>query len=130
MMGRIMGFRMMHLQGRLLTSLLHHLETDLLHTPLQAYFYSEGEVISGMYLGWNFGDGHLHNEDLLYLFQMEHSFKKHDLVCICVEPQGWFSSSLSYRVIDAQEGLLLEGSFKVKTLKQGQPWDLIQDFDQ
>ena len=105
----------------------NHLEKQILKGPLHSYFYSEGEIISGIYLGWNFGDGHLHNEHLLGLFQADHAFKEHDIVCVCVEPQGWTRSSLSYRVIDAQAGLVLEGEFQIKELKKGQPWEVIKE---
>ena len=29
------------------------------------YEYVDGELVAGMVLGWNFGDGHLHSEELL-----------------------------------------------------------------
>ena len=32
---------------------------------LADYEYLDGELVAGMVLGWNFGDGHLHDEQLL-----------------------------------------------------------------
>ena len=44
-----MAFRLMHLQGRLLPSVLRGAVPDI-----RDYTYMEGEVIAGMTLGWEF----------------------------------------------------------------------------
>ena len=122
-MGRVMGFRMMHLQGRLITPLLSRLERNVLKEPLHHYLYTEGEIVAGIYLGWNFGDGHLHNEALLTHLNQRASFESDDLLCICVEPQGWFDSSLNYRIVDGKGDLIEESCFEISSLKAMQPWD-------
>jgi hypothetical protein len=47
----------MHLQGRALPELLPRAVDNM-----DNYAYSEGELVASVVLGWNFGDGHLHQE--------------------------------------------------------------------
>ena len=46
---------------------------------LEAYTCYEGELIAGIVLGWNFGDGHLHNEPLLGAVQAQCHFEPGEL---------------------------------------------------
>jgi hypothetical protein len=41
---------------------------------IDAYEWMEGEVLGGMVLGWNFGDGHLNGEQLLGAVQAQCGF--------------------------------------------------------
>jgi hypothetical protein len=50
----------MHLQGRALPVLLPKAVARV-----EDYEYVDGELVAGLALGWNFGDGHLHTEQLL-----------------------------------------------------------------
>ena len=47
----------MHSHGRALNGLLPRAVDDV-----EAYDVREGELIAGVVLGYNFGDGHFHNE--------------------------------------------------------------------
>ena len=51
-----LAFRSMHSHGRALNGLLPHAVDDV-----EAYDVREGELISGVVNGWNFGDGHFHD---------------------------------------------------------------------
>ena len=42
---------------------------------LQDYEWIDGEMVAGLVLGWNFGDGHLHREQLLRAVQAQCSFR-------------------------------------------------------
>ena len=117
--GRVMGFRLMHLQGRALNALIP-LAID---APLSEYRYVEGEVFSGLVIGWNFGDGHLHQEGLLSLVQAQCGFEEGDLRCIFVESQPLGADQMSYEVHDARLGLLQSGEVKVSALLKVQPWE-------
>ncbi|MCA9683926.1 MAG: DUF3556 domain-containing protein, partial [Myxococcales bacterium] len=52
---KVLAFRLMHLHGRALGKLLPRAVDDL-----DERTYVDGELIAGLVLGWNFGDGHLH----------------------------------------------------------------------
>ena len=59
-----LGFRSMHSHGRALNGLIHRAVDDL-----SEYHVREGELVSGVVNGWNFGDGHFHSEQLLEAIQ-------------------------------------------------------------
>ena len=57
-----LAFRAMHSHGRALNALFARAAAP---GDVDDYFVREGEVISGIVTGWNFGDGHFHHEQLL-----------------------------------------------------------------
>ncbi len=115
--GKVMGFRMMHLHGRALPDLIPKAVDDLNH-----YEYIDGEIIAGQVLGWNFGDGHLHNETLLHAVQEQCGFESGELRCIFVESQPLGKSTLAYRIVDAKTGQLEAGEVEINKLRARQPW--------
>ncbi|MBA3541104.1 MAG: DUF3556 domain-containing protein [Deltaproteobacteria bacterium] len=118
LVGKVMGFRMMHLHGRALPLLLPRaLEADL-----AAYEYLDGELVAGLTLGWNFGDGHLHHEPLLAAVQAQCAFEPGELRCIFVEPQPLGQRTIAYRIVDASSGQLEAGALEVAELRTRQPW--------
>src|SRR5206468_3131669 len=117
LLSKLMGFRMMHLHGRALARLLPKAVDRL-----EDYEYLDGEVIAGLVLGWNFGDGHLHDEALLRAIQEQCGFEEGELRCIFVESQPLGRSTLDYRVVDAKTGLIEEGQVDVAELRARQPW--------
>ena len=117
-LGKVLGFRLMHLQGRALSELLPKTVPRL-----QDYEYYDGEIICGLVLGWNFGDGHLHNERLLRAVQAQCGFEPGELRCLCVEAQPLGRPTMAYRIYDAATGLLEEGKVDVNAMRQRQPWD-------
>ena len=70
----------------------------------------EGEVIAGMTLGWNFGDGHLHHEGLVNAIQSKVNFSPSELTVIMVEPQALGGREIRFRVVDAALGEQRRGS--------------------
>jgi hypothetical protein len=115
--GRVMAFRLMHLHGRALTTLVPRAVDRLAD-----YEWIDGEVVAGMVLGWNFGDGHLHSEQLLRAVQAQCGFAPGELRCIMVEAQALGGSTLHYRVHDAASGLIEDGRAQVSELRELQPW--------
>jgi hypothetical protein len=79
--------------------------------------------VAGLVLGWNFGDGHLHGEQLLSAVQQQCQFEPGELRCIMVESQPLGQSTLHYRILDAKTGLLEQGFGDVHDLRTRQPWD-------
>jgi hypothetical protein len=66
-------------------------------------------------IGFNFGDGHLHNEDLIAAVQRQAAFEPGELVVVWVESQAWGSKVQHYKVIDAALGVIERGTWKVPT---------------
>jgi hypothetical protein len=118
LVGKVMGFRLMHLHGRALPLLVPKAVDRL-----EDYQWLDGELVAGLALGWNFGDGHLHNEQLLEAIQAQCGFDEGELRCIFVEPQPLFGKSLAYRIVDAKTGQLEAGELAVSELRTRQPWD-------
>ena len=117
--GKVMAFRLMHLHGRVLSTLVPRAVAP---NRFEDYEWIDGEMVAGIVLGWNFGDGHLHREELLRAVQAQCDFDEGELRCIMVEAQPLFGSSLHYRVHDAKTGLMEEGHAAVSELRSQQPW--------
>jgi hypothetical protein len=117
LVGKVFGFRLMHLHGRALPKLIPKAVERF-----EDYEYLDGEIVAGMVLGWNFGDGHLHNEPLLASVQEQCGFDEGELRCIFVEPQPLGGRNLEYRIVDAKTGLIEAGSLDVRALCECQPW--------
>lgn len=117
LVGKVMAFRLMHLHGRALPLLLPKAVPSL-----AGYEYLDGELVAGLVLGWNFGDGHLHREQLLHAIQTQCGFEPGELRCIFVESQPLGRSTLGYRIHDASTGLIEEGALDLQELRTRQPW--------
>jgi hypothetical protein len=114
-MGR--AFRSMHVHGRALNGLLPRaLENEA------DYTLREGEVVAGQLIGWNFGEGHLHNEQLVEAVQRRCQFDEGDLRVIILEGQPIQTQRQWYRIVDAKTGLIEEGYVTVKDMLARQPW--------
>jgi hypothetical protein len=118
LVGKVMGFRLMHLHGRALPLLVPK-AVD----ALEDYEWLDGEIVAGLALGWNFGEGHLHQEQLLAAIQAQCGFEEGELRCIFVESQPLGGSTLSYRVVDAASGQRAAGELPVEELRSRQPWE-------
>jgi hypothetical protein len=123
--GRIVAFRLMHLHGRAMPRLLLQAVDRI-----DDYVYMEGELVAGMVLGWNFGDGHLHGPELLRRVQRQCGFEEGELRCVFVEPQPLFGRSLRYRIADAKTGTLQQGRLAIAALRACQPWESPQTDDE
>jgi hypothetical protein len=115
--GKVMGFRLMHLHGRALSVLVPRAVDRF-----EDYEWLDGEMVAGMVLGWNFGEGHLHREQLLRSVQAQCGFEEGELRCIMVESQPFGRATLHYRIVDAKAGVVAEGDLDVRDLRRRQPW--------
>ena len=118
LLSKVMAFRLMHLHGRSL-ALLVPKAVD----RLQDYEWLDGELVAGLVLGWNFGEGHLHQEQLLEAVQAQCGFAEGELRCIFVEAQPLGGSTLDYRLVDAKTGPIAAGTLPVAELRSRQPWE-------
>jgi hypothetical protein len=73
------------------------------------YTIREGEFVCNTLVGWNFGDGHLHDERLIAAVQRQLSFEPGELRLMFVESQPIHKKTQSYRVIDAALGVVERG---------------------
>jgi hypothetical protein len=114
------AFRSMHTHGRALFALIPRAcgpghETD--------YMPMDGELVAGASLGWNFGDGHLHNEALIAALQERCHFVDGEVRVILLHAQPFHRGTQEYRLIDAARGELERGEVLVTDMVSRQPWD-------
>jgi hypothetical protein len=114
---KILAFRSMHLHGRCLQSLLPKAVDEI-----DDYEYLDGEMVAGIVVGWNFGEGHLHDMQLLRSIQEQCHFEEGELRCIFVESQPMGQPSHSWTIADAATGVRDSGKIAVKDLLELQPW--------
>jgi hypothetical protein len=119
LIGKVMAFRLMHIQGRALPILV-----PKALDRFEDYEWIDGELVAGMVLGWNFGEGHLHGEQLLRAVQAQCGFEEGELRCIMVESQPLGRSTLHYRIVDAKKGVIEEGDLEISDLRARQPWSV------
>lgn len=117
--GKVIAFRLMHLHGRVLEEAI---PKACAGQSFDDYEWIDGEIVAGLVLGWNFGDGHLHREELLRAIQEQCGFEAGELRCVMVEAQPLGGSSLHWRIHDAKTGLLEEGHADVRRLRARHPW--------
>lgn len=117
LLAKVQAFRVMHLHGRILQLLLPKTVDNI-----EDYQWRDGELIAGISLGWNFGEGHLHTEQLLRSLQERCSFQPGELRCIFVESQPMARPHLDWRIVDAHDGLISAGRTPIKELRELQPY--------
>lgn len=117
MSDKVGAFRAMHTHGRALNGLLPRAienEAD--------YRVRDGEIVAGPLVGWNFGEGHLHNEQLLEALQRRCNFEDGDVRVIVLEGQPIHLQKQWYRIVDAKTGLIESGYVDVSEMLSRQPW--------
>ena len=112
-----LAFRSMHSHGRALNGLLARAVDDV-----DAYDAREGELISNIVNGWNFGDGHFHGKQLLDAVQERCGFEPGDVRVITLESEAATTGRQRYAIYDAATGLIEEGSVAVADMIDRQPW--------
>jgi hypothetical protein len=111
------AWRTMHSQGRGLFSLL------LTHLPdLESRTVREAEFLCNSLIGFNFGDGHLHGEDLVRAVQRQVGFEPGECVVAWVESQPVHRGTQEYKLIDAALGVIERGTWRVADAVAEQPW--------
>ncbi|MEM6806637.1 MAG: DUF3556 domain-containing protein, partial [Bacteroidota bacterium] len=117
LLSRVISFRMMHMHARALHELVPKAVDNI-----DEYTWRDGELVAGVALGWNFGDGHLHSETMLKALQKRCNWESGELRCIFVESQPLFIPKMHWRIWDAKDGLLEEGEVKIDDIENLQPW--------
>lgn len=117
LVAKVQAFRAMHLHGRALQLLIPKAIDNI-----EDYIWRDGELIAGIALGWNFGEGHLHTEQLLSSLQKRCNFDSGELRCIFVESQPMAIPHMDWRVVDAKDGQLDKGRVSIDELLELQPY--------
>jgi hypothetical protein len=117
LIAKALAFRALHSHGRALLGLLPRAVNEI-----DDYEVREGELISGVVNGWNFGDGHFHNEQLLEAVQERCQFDEGELRVVVLESQPAHIQRQRYRIYDAASGLLEEGWVHVADMVKRGPW--------
>ncbi|MGH9137798.1 MAG: DUF3556 domain-containing protein [Acidimicrobiales bacterium] len=130
--GRVHACRAMHRHGRALNLLLPRAIADLDDDEVRAkgvdaFEIVDGELVAGLFLGWNFGDGHLHDERLLAALEDQCHLAPGELRCVFLESQPAGKPTRCCRIADAargtiDEGTIDEGKVAVRDLLELQPW--------
>ena len=122
-----LSFRSMHSHGRALNALLPHAVDDV-----ESYDVREGELISNVVNGWNFGDAHFHGPQLLAAVQERCHFAPGEVRVLMLESEPMWGSpqrgKQRYSIHDAATGLVEEGYVRVDDMVGRQPW-LDESFD-
>ncbi|HWO82273.1 MAG TPA: DUF3556 domain-containing protein [Solirubrobacterales bacterium] len=112
-----LAFRSMHSHGRALNALSMRAVDDV-----EEYDVREGELVAGVVLGYNFGDGHFHDHRLLVAVQERCRFGPGELRVVTLESQPAHVQRQRYRIWDAADGLVEEGWVDVRDMVVRQPW--------
>ncbi|MFY2861304.1 DUF3556 domain-containing protein [Mycobacterium sp. THU-M104] len=113
------AFRGFNTHGRALFTLAHramagHNEDD--------YVITDGERICSTAIGWNFGDGHMHNEQLIAALQQRCHFAPGEVRVVLLDAQPIHRQTQQYRLVDAATGEFERGFVKVADMVTRQPW--------
>jgi hypothetical protein len=112
-----LAFRSMHSHGRALNGLVQRAVEDV-----EDYDVREGELVAGVVLGYNFGDGHFHDQRLLAAIQERCRFEPGEVRVVVLESQAAHVQRQRYRIFDAAGGLIEEGWVDVADMAARQPW--------
>lgn len=112
-----LAFRSMHSHGRALNGLVQRAVPDV-----EEYVVREGELVAGVVLGYNFGDGHFHDQRLLAAVQERCRFEPGEVRIVVLESQAAHVQRQRYRIFDAADGLVEEGWVDVADMVERQPW--------
>ncbi|MGW6696505.1 DUF3556 domain-containing protein [Nocardia sp. NPDC055049] len=116
-MQQTIAWRSMHSQGRGLFSLLYK------HLPdVDRWTVREAEFACNSLIGFNFGDGHLHNLDLIDAVQARVGFAPGEWIVVWVESQPVHKSTQQYMVVDAALGVIERGTWEVADAVEALPW--------
>jgi hypothetical protein len=117
-MQQVLGWRAMHSQGRGLNSVM----LNQLGADIDTYTVREGEFCANALLGFNFGDGHLHDRRMIEAVQTRCRFAPGELIVVWAESEALGSGRQEYLVIDAAVGVVERGSWAVADAVREQPW--------
>ncbi|BBX68794.1 DUF3556 domain-containing protein [Mycolicibacterium psychrotolerans] len=114
------AFRSFNTHGRAMFTLAHRLMAG--HDEAD-YVLTDGERICSTAIGWNFGDGHMHNEQLIAALQKRCRFEPGEVRVLLLDAQPIHRQRQEYRLVDAATGEFERGYIMVADMVTRQPWD-------
>ena len=114
------AFRGFNTHGKALLTLVHR---ALAGRNEGDYIITEGERLCSTAIGWNFGDGHMHNEQLIAAMQERCHFEPDEVRVVLLDAQPIQTQTQSYRLVDAATGEFERGHVRVADMVIRQPWD-------
>ncbi len=114
-----LAHRGMNTHGRALNTLAHRAMAGYDEAD---YNLCDGELICAMVVGWHFGDGHLHREQLIEALQQRCHFQPGEVRVVLLDGQPIHRQIQEYRLVDAATGEFERGHVKVAEMIKRQPW--------
>ena len=114
------AFRGFNTHGKALLTLVHR---ALAGRNEDDYIITEGERLCSTAIGWNFGDGHMHNEQLIAAMQERCHFEPDEVRVVLLDARPIQTQTQSYRLVDAATGEFERGYVRVADMVTRQPWD-------
>lgn len=114
------AFRAFNTHGRALFTLAHR---AMAGQNEDDYTLTDGERIVSTAIGWNFGDGHMSNEQLVAALQARCHFEPGEVRIVMLDAQPIHRQTQQYRLVDAATGEFERGYVKVGDMVSRQPWD-------
>ncbi|WP_051343206.1 DUF3556 domain-containing protein [Pseudonocardia spinosispora] len=116
----VLTFRSLHHHGRALFGLLPRAAGQ----EHESAVVIEGELVCGTLLGWNFGEGHLHGEQLVAALQERCDFEPGELRVVFLESAVLGSDRQHYRLVDGANGVFETGYVLMSDMVNRQPWEI------
>ena len=114
------AFRGFNSHGRALFTLAHR---AMAGRNEDDYVLTDGERMVSTAIGWNFGDGHMSNEQLVAALQRRCHFEPGEVRIVMLDAQPIHHQTQQYRLVDAATGQFERGYVKVADMVTRQPWD-------
>ncbi|OCB51037.1 hypothetical protein A5722_31605 [Mycobacterium vulneris] len=114
------AFRGFNSHGRALFTLAHR---AMAGQNEDDYVLTDGERIVSTAIGWNFGDGHMSNEQLVAALQKRCHFEPGEVRIVMLDAQPIQRQTQQYRLVDAATGEFERGYVNVADMVTRQPWD-------
>jgi len=114
------AFRAFNTHGRAMFTLAHRAMAGLNEDD---YVLTDGERICSTAIGWNFGDGHMHNEQLIAALHERCHFEPGEVRVLLLDAQPIHKQQQEYRLVDAATGEFERGLVRVADMVTRQPWD-------
>ena len=114
------AFRSFNTHGRAMFTLAHR---AMAGRDEDDYSLIDGERIVSTAIGWNFGDGHMSNEQLIAALHRRCHFEPGEVRVLILDAQPIHKQQQEYRLVDAATGEFERGIVRVAYMVTRQPWD-------
>jgi hypothetical protein len=113
------AFRAFNTHGRALFTLAHR---AMAGQNEDDYVLTDGERLCSTAIGWNFGDGHFSNEQLVAALHKRCHFEPGEVRVVMLDAQPIHRQTQQYRLVDAATGEFERGYVCVADMVTRQPW--------